>query len=216
LFTNIQAASDGLSASNFALLYSTVGYDLHRTKRAVLRTLAQVSGDQLAPLRISFNVIRSDGQTLYPNGAAAEQVPKGGRTLGFQAWVCDFSDLKEQGDYRLEVRVPAPDAEFVVRSEFFPVAPSLLSSRVVKPLSIDNARARRAADDDFRRNWVVDSGRAAWNVGVDGAFVADAADDGAPPCAAYLTPTTGRSTKESSDSAHASRSSPDATPNCSS
>jgi hypothetical protein len=31
LFTNIHATTDGLSASNFALLYSTVGYDLHRT-----------------------------------------------------------------------------------------------------------------------------------------------------------------------------------------
>jgi hypothetical protein len=178
-FTNIQATTDSSARSNFALLYSTAGYDIHRPKRAILRTLNDVTGlDHIKP---TFDILDQRGRSIYvkPPVPLVPVATMSQRTLGFQAWVADFTNVQTPGTYTLVVGVDTEDGSFDIKSDVFRVEEALLSKRVMKPMSIRNAQARRAADDDFRRNWQIESGRHAWSVGVDGAFIATAADDGA-------------------------------------
>ena len=99
------------------------------------------------------------------------------RTFGFQFLAADFTDLREAGRYTLEARLATSGGVRVLRSRPFEISSRFVTERMLWPLSILNAKARRAAEEDFRRNWFIDSGHAAWSVGLDGAFVADRADD---------------------------------------
>jgi hypothetical protein len=178
-FRNISATADTSARSNFALLYSTAGYDLHLPKRAILRTLNNVTG--LDHITATFDILDKRGRSIYvkPPVPLVPVATNSQRTLGFQAWIADFTSVQTPGTYTLTVFVHTEHGNFAIKSDVFTVEEALLSKRVIKPMSIRNAQARRAADDDFRRNWQIESGRDAWSVGVDGAFIASAADDGA-------------------------------------
>jgi hypothetical protein len=171
-FANVRATTDPFTASNFALLYSTPGYDAAGTKRALVRTLNDIpnSVDLGTPPR--FIVKRSDG-TQATQGVLTRL---SGKTFGMQLWEADFSSIAAAGSYTLEVDIVVPGVGNVttLRSAPFEILPKFISSRILKPMSLANAEARRGADEDFWRNWVRESGT--WAVGVDGAFIADRAD----------------------------------------
>lgn len=179
-FTNIRATTDASARSNFALLYSTAGYDAARSKRAILRTLNDLPATELQHAKFTFNLVNDRGDTYFVKPPPLLPVASvTGHTLGFQAWTADFTELRVPGRYTLTVSVTTADREFHITSDPFVVENRHLSQRALKPLSVRNAQARRAADDDFRRNWQIESGHDAWSVGVDGAFIADHADDAA-------------------------------------
>jgi hypothetical protein len=94
-----------------------------------------------------------------------------------QFLAADFTDLREAGRYTIEARVATSSGVRELRSRPFEIRSRLITETMLWPLSILNAQARGAAEEDFRRNWLIESGTAAWSVGLDGAFVADRADD---------------------------------------
>lgn len=179
-FAKVRAATNPVARSNFALLYNTVGYDLDRANRAILRTLNDIPPRTLAAMSFHFDI--RDDNNRSPLVAPARMAPvesQSGHTLGFQAWVADFSRLVTRpGRYRLTVSITSDEGDVTLRSDPILVQSKVLTNTVLKALSIRNGQARRAADDDFRRNWAIEAGPGAWTVGVDGAFVADQADDG--------------------------------------
>jgi hypothetical protein len=188
-FSEIAATTEPTAASNFALLYSLPGYDLAGTKRALVRTINDVDPQDFRGASSSFSIqnakgeLKIRGRRFEASAGAGEAFPWTRprvvlrRTLGFQFLAADFSDLREPGFYVLEARLATSGGMRVLSSSQFEIAPSLITERMLWPLSILNAQARRAADDDFRRNWFVEAGREAWSVGLDGAFIADRADD---------------------------------------
>jgi hypothetical protein len=180
LFSGLSASHDPTAASNLALLYSTVGYDAVGTKRAILRTLNDLPVKYILGQGSHFTVRNAaglaaiDARPLMPDpGWLAGQ-----RTFGMQQWPMDFSDLDAPGTYTLEVVLNTTSGPLTVLSDPFRIAPRLVSASMLKPLSILNAQARRAAEEDLRRNWQIEAGREAWSVGLDGSFFADRADDG--------------------------------------
>ena len=99
------------------------------------------------------------------------------RAFGMQFLEGEFSDLQETGIFLLEATIATSNGLRQLRSNPFEVRGRLVSETMLRPLTILNAQARRAADEDLRRNWIIESGPQAWSVGLDGAFVADRADD---------------------------------------
>ena len=98
----------------------------------------------------------------------------GAKTFGMQLWEADFSSVTEEGTYTLFVYFVTSGGTHTLQSASFEIRNHLVSERMLRPLTILNAQARRAADDDMRRNWERTSN--AWSVAVDGAFLADRAD----------------------------------------
>jgi hypothetical protein len=178
-FSQLVATTDPTATSNFTLLYSTPGYDLDGSKRALVRTVTDLDAQDYEDSRSTFTVTSTSGEVKIRDRRFEAPGSTAGlrRTLGFQFLAADFTDLREAGRYILEAQVATSGGTRVVRSAPFEIIPRLVSERMLWPLSILNAKARRAADEDFRRNWFIDSGHAAWSVGLDGAFVADRADD---------------------------------------
>ena len=178
-FDQVIATTDPTAASNFVLLYSTPGYDRDGSKRAVVRTVNDLDAKDFDDTASAFSVISMAGDIKIRDRRFDASGSAGSlrRTLGFQFLAADFSDLREAGHYILVARVTTSGGIRVLRSLPFEVIPQLVTERMLWPLSTLNAKARRAADDDFRRNWFIDSGHSAWSVGLDGAFVVDRADD---------------------------------------
>jgi hypothetical protein len=181
-FSNIVVSTNPLTASNFALLYSTVGYEATGTKRALVRTLNDIPDSVDLSPQSRFVLRRTDVRQLATgvlNGpvvatGALKRLP--GKTFGMQLWEADFSSISAEGTYALSVNVIAPGSGLVVslQSAPFDVRSNLVSSNLLEPMSLANAEARRGADEDFWRNWIAETG--SWRVGVDGAFIADRAD----------------------------------------
>jgi hypothetical protein len=185
-FSDVAATTDPTATSNFTLLYSTPGYDLDGTKRALVRTVNDIDAQDYDDANSTFTVTNALGKVKIrdrrfevsgPSRHARRVARRFRRTLGFQFLAADFTDLREAGRYTLEARLVTSGGIRVLRSRPFEIIPRLVTERMLWPLSILNAKARRAAEEDFRRNWFIDSGHAAWSVGLDGAFVADRADD---------------------------------------
>jgi hypothetical protein len=90
-FTNIKATTDATARSNFALLYSAAGYDLHLPKRAILRTINDVTG--LDHITATFDIRGEQGGSIYlkPPVPLLPVATNSQRTMGFQAWVADFT-----------------------------------------------------------------------------------------------------------------------------
>ncbi len=227
-FSHIRISTDPTRAANFALLYSTAGYEAAGTKRALVRTLndlppalltsAQTQAPQVEQSR--FTLTRADGvivkqgpllalpapdaggpnatsvylplvtegpaphaalsapgernpQALSVTRAGANAV-QGAKTFGMQLWAADFSSVTTEGTYTLHIDFVTATGTITLQSVPFEIRTGLVTNRMLKPMSILNAQARRAADEDLRRNWHIESG--AWSVAVDGAFVADQAD----------------------------------------
>ncbi len=175
-FSNILVTTDPVVASNFALLYSTPGYEAGGTKRALIRTLNDVPDTVNLSPQSRFFVRRSSDNHLEQTGALT-RLP--GKTFGMQLWEADFSSITGEGSYTLTVNVIAASSGKIatLQSSPFEIRSKLVSTKLLKPMSLANAEARRGADEDFWRNWIRESG--SWRVGVDGAFIADRADAGA-------------------------------------
>jgi len=181
-FSNVAATTDPTATSNFTLLYSTPGYDLDGTKRALVRTVNDIDPQDYDDANSTFSVTNASGEVKIRDRRFEVSEPVGSgtsfrRTFGFQFLAADFTDVREAGRYTLEARLATSGGIRVLRSHRFEIIPRLVTERMLWPLSILNAKARRAAEEDFRRNWFIDSGHAAWSVGLDGAFIADRADD---------------------------------------
>jgi len=91
-----------------------------------------------------------------------------------QLWEADFSSLTAEGSYVLHIEFGTSDGVRRLQSMPFEIRRKLVTSTILKPMSLDNGEIRRGADEDFWRNWIRNSG--SWHVGVDGAFIADRAD----------------------------------------
>jgi hypothetical protein len=181
-FVDIAATTDPTATSNFAVLYSTPGYDAAGTKRALVRTLNDLATVDFLENDSTFTIRNSAGDVIIdrrPFVAAGGPGTTLRRVFGMQFLLADFSDLREDGSYTLDAQIATSSGVRVLHSGPFEIRDRLVTETMLWPLSIRNAAARRAADEDFRRNWVAESGRECWSVGLDGAFVADRADDGA-------------------------------------
>lgn len=174
-FSNIKVTTDPVVASNFALLYSTPGYEAVGTKRALIRTLNDIPDSVDVGPQSRFFLKRSDGSQVA--AGSLKRLP--GKTFGMQLWEADFTSIEAEGSYTVSVNVIASAAGKIttLQSAPFEIRSKLVSTKLMKPMSLANAEARRGADEDFWRNWISESG--SWHVGVDGAFIADRADAGA-------------------------------------
>lgn len=180
VFRDLTATTDPTAASNFALLYSTPGYDVTGSKRVLVRTLNEVQPADVDVAKCSFSVVDMAGFAHVRDQAFQPASEPGlARSLGMQVLQGDFSDLQDAGSFTLKVRIATSSGVRELDSEPFEVRSRLVSETMLWPLTIANAQARRAADDDFRRNWHIESGPQCWSVGLDGAFIADRADDNA-------------------------------------
>ena len=221
-FSDLGATTDPTAASNFALLYSTPGYDADGPKRVLVRTLNHIEPQDFNEMGSSFTVRNSTGEPMIDQRRFRSSTTGSGsslrRTFGTQFLEADFSDLRELGTYTFEGRVATSSGLRELHSNTFHIRRRLVTETMLWPLSIRNAQARRAADEDFRRNWHIESGRGSWSVGLDGAFVADRADDraGATLRRTSTRPIARCSTSMTSASSPALRSSRVATRNCSS
>jgi hypothetical protein len=188
-FSNLTATTDPTWSSNFALLYNTAGYELSGTKRALVRTLNDLPLKKYDPARSGFMLLDSDGRVaeqgplkflVSPRDSVAHD-----KTFGMQLWEADFSSVTTEDVYTLHVDFATASGIVGLDSAPFEVMSGLVSQRMLKPLSIRNAEARRAADEDMRRNWCFETAatctndphaNTVWSVALDGAFVADRAD----------------------------------------
>ena len=168
VFSGVHATSNPAALSNFALLYSTVGYVAAGRKRALLRTINPLPSDvDLVNARFS---VRRDGRSVVAGDL--QSIPT---TYGMQLWEADFSSLQTAGVYTLQFTATVEGQTHLLDSGSFSIDERTLSRRLLKPLTILAAPARNAAVEDFRRNWVQVSG--AFRVADDGAFWAEHSDD---------------------------------------
>jgi Cellulase N-terminal ig-like domain len=154
-FSGIYANTVPAALSNFALLHSTLGYTALGTKRALLRTLNHLD-DGLDLQRCGFAVENTAGDVVYTGPLSALR-----DTYGMQLWEADFTSLQAPGTYR--VTVTAVTAGPLVwthqlTSAMFGIDQYLLTRSLLRPLTVLNAEARNAADDDLRQNWSPVSG----------------------------------------------------------
>ena len=195
-FQNISASSDPTAVSNFALLYSTAGYELNETKRALVRTLNDLPSSWLDPTHSTFTVYQGDNAVLtgplVPLLApllATSGVPIFAKTFGMQMLEADFSSLTTPGSYVLQVNIATTSGNITLGSSSFQIGPRLVTGTLLHQMTNLNALARRAADEDMRRNWCFENPAVGcsndpaygqqWSVTEDGAFYADRADSGA-------------------------------------
>ena len=195
-FQNVSATSDPTAVSNFALLYSTPGYELNETKRALVRTLNDLPSSWLDPTHSTFTVYQGDNPVLtgplVPLLApllVTKGVPIFAKTFGMQLLEADFTSITTPGSYVLKVNIATTSGIVTLWSLSFQIGPRLVTGTLLHQITNLNALARRAADEDMRRNWCFENpvngcsndpiyGQQ-WSVTEDGAFYADRADSGA-------------------------------------
>lgn len=170
-FAEISASTDSTSLSNFAMLYNTLGYVAAGTKRALLRTLNRLESE-LKPEQMQFAICTTDRRHIL----AAGPLRRIRDTYGMQLWEADFSTLQTPGIYVIRFSIAVDDRAHVLESSPFTIDERTLSRRLLRPLTILNASARNAADEDLRRYWSPVAGN--FIVGDDGALWAHNADDG--------------------------------------
>ena len=191
IFRNVSANYDPNAKSNFALLYSTAGYELNATKRALVRTLNDLPATMFDPAGFTFTV--SQGPKTVLTGALTPLLEPNSsilaKTYGMQLFEADFSSIKAPGAYTLQVSIRTVSSSFTLSSLSFNIASHLFTGELLDAISTKNALARRAADEDMRRNWCFENTTNGctnnpafgpqWSVTEDGAFYADRADSGA-------------------------------------
>ena len=186
-FRNVGATTDPTAASNFALLYSTAGYEAVETKRALVRTLNDVPSQLIDGAHSTFSVLR--GRTVVLTGQLVPLLEPGSTTLaktfGMQLLEANFTQLQQEGFYKLRVEIATATGPRTLYSAPFEIRGRLVSTNLLKGLSLLNAAARRAADEDMRRNWCFETATGCtnnpavagpWSVAEDGAFFADRAN----------------------------------------
>jgi len=125
----------------FVLLYSTLGYELNATKRALLRAKEFVDPNVIDINQSVWRLLRNDGMEVMSGSPVWLGV-----TFGVQLWEIDFSDLRTPGFYRISVELKNREgAEISVISTLpFEVRKRLHSARTFFGISIRNAEAREA------------------------------------------------------------------------
>ncbi|MGE5111730.1 MAG: hypothetical protein ACM3JB_12790 [Acidobacteriaceae bacterium] len=185
----MRADTDPTALSNFALLYSTAGYEASETKRALVRTLNDLSAEMLDAGHSIFTVSKN-GQIVQSGPLVPLHEPGSSRlakTFGMQLLEADFSQIKDAGRYTLRAEMATITGARVLTSASFEIRERLVSVNLLRGMTLMNATARRAADEDMRRNWCFEiasggcsndprSGQM-WSVAEDGAFFADRSDD---------------------------------------
>jgi hypothetical protein len=177
VFRDLVATADPTAASNFALLYSTPGHDATGTKRLLVRTINPVDPSDISVPQSSFTVLDKHRKARFSGRFRSPSAYGLGRAFGMQVLEGEFSGLQDAGTFTLEASIATSNGVRVLHSGPFEICSRLVSETMLWPMTIANAQARRAADEDFRRNWQVESGPQCWSVGLDGAFMADRADD---------------------------------------
>ena len=168
-FTDISASTDPTAKSNFALLYNTLGHPLRGTKRGLVRTLNLLeSGIDLAGSNFSVRTLRG---RIVTSGRLTPLHT----TYGMQLWEADFSSLAAPGTYVLRVEIAVARAVHVLESSAFAIEERGFTRRLLKPLTILNAEARDAAEEDLRKHWRHRT--PGFHTEADGAFRVDGADD---------------------------------------
>jgi hypothetical protein len=176
-FTTVSATTDPTATSNFATLYSTLGYELNGTKRAFVRSIttdATFPDDNgLVDLNTStFELL--DQRGLSQRGAHPLAY---GAMFGMRLWEANFSNFQAAGTYRVRFNLHGPGLSQVLYTDYFTISDHLLTNTILRGMSIQNADARNGAEEDLRNNWEIKSG--SWSVDRDGAFIATNADTGA-------------------------------------
>ena len=127
---------------------------------------------------VTLNAPRNSGLFLAVKEGSllAMPIPSGSpegiaKTFGTQLWEAEFSSLNFEGLLNVEYRVRNLQRHACISTAPFEIRSRLVTSRMMKPLSILNAEPRRAADEDFWRNWIRESGD--WSVALEDAFLVD-------------------------------------------
>ena len=161
VFSNVTADAMVTAASNFALLYNTLGYEAAGPKRALVRTLAELPETWVKDA--TFVVTPELEHRAVARGSLKETHV---RSLGMSTWAADFDDVREPGRYVLKVTMEGYAPELSGRyfkhrlvSAPFEIGTNLITRRMLKPLALLNPEARRAADDDMAAHWTVHSGQ---------------------------------------------------------
>jgi hypothetical protein len=132
--------SNDHGGADYALLYSTLGYDLAASKRALVRPTDPTRADDLVPDRSSWRVVSEEGRVVTRGALQALAV-----TFGLPLYEIDFTALAEPGRYVLEVDLRgASDARGSLATLPFEVRRRLHVTRTLRAISIENAEARRA------------------------------------------------------------------------
>jgi hypothetical protein len=171
-FGYLTATADATRGANFALLYAPAGYDLDGPKRVMVRTLTPLTSTAVDLVQSRYSVRNSAGTTI-----ASGALQQGPVTFGIQTWEADFTGaISAAGSYNVEIDLYFLNGSppVVLSTQSFPVQPRIFSNSVLPFLTLANAEARRAADEDSRRgSW---STAGTWTALADGSFEADNAD----------------------------------------
>lgn len=130
-------------AADFALLHSTLGYELAATKRALVRPHPGVAADIVDAAASRWELVDTEG-TLLAKGRLAPL----GRTFGISLFEIDFSDAPNAGTrmVRLRAEIQRTDGAAAERLESLPfeIGERLHFRRTFRKLSLANAEARAA------------------------------------------------------------------------
>jgi len=81
-----------INKDEFTLLYSTLGYELNGTKRALLRTSSPIDSSYINVKKSVWQVIKKDEKKVMEGSLKYL-----GITWGIQLWEIDFTDIMNSG-----------------------------------------------------------------------------------------------------------------------
>lgn len=119
----------------YTLLYSTLGYDAAATKRVLIRQNS-VEAPPAQGLAFEWRLVDDENGNVVGTGLAQYA----GTGWSIPVWVADFTDLHEEGVYRMTVE----STNVALATDAFPVGDFLLSGRTFVPIALDAATARSA------------------------------------------------------------------------
>ena len=133
------------SGDNFVLLYSTLGYELNGTKRALVRTIDAIDEKTIDAAESKWLLINSKG-TEKASGVLKWL----GMTYGAQLWEIDFSHCQTPGKYRLRVNLKGKSGKEIcgLESLEFEIAENLYTKRLFYGLTVNNAESREAKESE--------------------------------------------------------------------
>lgn len=125
--------------SEFVLLYSTLGYELNSTKRALIRTIDHIDPEIVDTKKSTWN-LRDENNRIKMTSS----INYLGITYGLQLWEINFSNLQDSGFYKITVKLKNKKGVLIdsLSSLVFEIRSQLYTSRTLIPISIYNAEAR--------------------------------------------------------------------------
>jgi len=126
---------------DYVLLYSTPGYELNGTKRALLRTNSHIDSSLI-------DIKESYWQVIDRNGKMAMKgfLKYLGITWRIQLWEIDFTNIRDSGLYKIKLFLTSKDgnSNFTLSSFDFEIKKHLYVDRTLLGVSIYNAESRKA------------------------------------------------------------------------